>query len=67
MSFDPLWKTMKEKNVSTYKIAECVWVQPWHLQQLKQNRNVTLQTIEQLCKILQCRVEDVVEYVDDTE
>jgi len=67
MSFDPLWKTMKEKNVSTYKLLNVYGFSHGTYSSLKQNRNVTLQTIEQLCKILQCRVEDVVEYVDDTE
>lgn len=67
ISFDPLWKTMKEKNISTYKLLNVYGFSHDTYDSLKQNRNVTLQTINQLCKILQCKVEDVVVYVEDKD
>lgn len=67
MSFEPLWKTMKSKNISTYKLLHEYGFSHGTYDSLKHNRNVTLQTIDQLCKILKCKVEDIVEYVEENE
>ncbi len=67
MSFDPLWRTMKEKDVTVYKLLEVYKFSHGTYDSIKQGRNVTLNTIEQLCKILHCRVEDIVEYREDEE
>lgn len=65
MSFEPLWDTMKQKNVTTYKLIRDYNMSRGMLDKLKHNRNVTLETVEHLCKILDCRVEDIVVYRKD--
>lgn len=60
--FEPLWKTMQAKNVSIYSLINKYNVSRGTLDNLKHNRNVTLATVERLCEILDCRIEDVVEY-----
>ncbi len=68
IDYKPLWETMKEKNVSTYSLIRDYNFSRGTLDSLKQNRNVTLNTIETLCKILQVPVEKVVRIVyDDTD
>lgn len=67
MSFEPLWRTLKQKNVSTYKLINEYGLSKGMIDNLKHNRNVTLLTIEQLCRILDCRVEDIVIYIKDAE
>ena len=67
MSFEPLWHTLKQKNVSTYKLINEYGLSKGMIDNLKHNRNVTLLTIEQLCRILDCRVEDIVIYITDAE
>ncbi len=67
MSFEPLWHTLKQKNVSTYKLINEYGLSKGMIDNLKHNRNVTLLTIEQLCRILDCRVEDIVIYIKDAE
>lgn len=67
MSFAPLWRTMKEKEITTYELLNVYGFSHGTYDSLKQNRNVTLHTINQLCKILHCKVEDVIEYVEDNE
>lgn len=63
MIFAPLWETMKRKNVSCYKLINTYKVSRSMIDKLKHNRNVTLETVDNLCEILDCRVEDVVLYV----
>lgn len=68
IDYKPLWETMKEKNVSTYSLIRDYHFSKGTLDSLKQNRNVTLNTIETLCKILQVPVEKVVRIIyDDTD
>lgn len=67
MSFEPLWRTLKQKNVSTYKLINEYGLSKGLIDNLKHNRNVTLLTVEQLCRILDCRVEDIVVYIKEDE
>ncbi len=68
IDYSPLWKTMKAKNVSTYSLIRDYGFSKGTLDSLKQNRNVTLNTIETLCKILQVPIQEVVAIIyDDTD
>lgn len=68
IDYTPLWETMKEKNISTYTLIRNYGFSKGTLDSLKQNRNVTLNTIEMLCRILQVPVEKVVRIIyDDME
>lgn len=62
MSFTPLWKTIKDKKVSVYALIYKHKVSRSTIDKLKHDRNVTLATVERLCEILDCRVEDIVVY-----
>ncbi len=64
MVFDPLWETMKNENVSVYALIHKYGISRGTIDNLKHNRNVTLATIEKMCRILNCRVENIVEYRD---
>lgn len=59
ISYTPLWATMKQKNISTYKLIKEFGFSKGTLDSLKQNRNVSTATLNDLCNILQCRVEEV--------
>lgn len=67
MKFDPLWNTMKNRNISIYSLINKYAVSRGTIDNLKHNRNVTLATIERMCEILDCGVNDVVEYYKDAE
>lgn len=62
MSFEPLWETMKQKGITTYKLTNNYNVSRGTLDNLKHDRNVTLLTVERMCEILDCKVENVVVY-----
>ena len=64
IKYDKLRKTMKEKNVSWYKLAKA-GIGNSTLDKLKRNESVTINTINTLCKLLNCRVEDIMEYVEE--
>ena len=61
ISYDPLWKTMKEKGVSTYKLIVDYEFNKGTLYHMKKGDNVNIATLAYLCKVLKCSIEDVVE------
>lgn len=65
--FDPLWRTLKEKDISVYELLEKHKFSHGTYDSIKHNRNVTLNTINQLCEILQCSVADIIEYKENIE
>ena len=67
ISFDPLWKTMKAKGLTTYMLIKDYGFSRGTLDSLKQNRNVSTATLNTICKILSCNVEDVLCYIPDEQ
>lgn len=67
ISFEKLWDTMKEKGISQYALIKKYGVSPAQITRLKRNESVSTHTIEMFCKILDCRVEDIMEYKKNAE
>ena len=65
--FDNLWKTMKEKGVSQYKLIKTYGISTGQLDRLRKNENVHTYTLDQLCRILQCGLEDIAEYREENQ
>ena len=65
ISYEKLWKTMKEKGVTQYTLIKTYRISPAQITRLKRNESVSTHTIEVFCKILKCRVEDVMEYIQE--
>lgn len=63
ISYNPLYRTMKEKNVSTYKLVKDYNISRSLHDRLKHNKPISTVTLNDLCKILDCRVEDILEYI----
>lgn len=63
--FDKLWKTMKKKGVSTYKLREVCGIDSKTVRRLKANDNIETKTIDKLCAALDCGVEDILEYIKE--
>ncbi len=65
ITYDKLWETMKEKGVSQYMLIKEYHISPGQITRLKRNESVSTHTIETFCKILKCKVQDIMEYTDD--
>ena len=64
IDFSPLWKTMDEKKITQYQLLK-QGIDNKTLDSLKKNKNITLITLEKLCRILGCEPNDVVRFTDD--
>nr|WP_302639408.1 helix-turn-helix transcriptional regulator [uncultured Agathobaculum sp.] len=67
ISFEKLWDTMREKGISQYTLIKKYGVSPAQITRLKRNESVSTHTIEMFCEILDCRVEDIMEYKKNAE
>ncbi|MBP3568686.1 MAG: helix-turn-helix transcriptional regulator [Lachnospiraceae bacterium] len=65
IKYDRLWQTLKEKNISQYSLQKDYGVDKAQLYRLRNNQIVKTITINNLCRILNCKVEDIMEYVPD--
>ena len=63
ISYEKLWATMKEKGVSQYALIKKYGVSPGQITRMKRNESVSTHTIEVFCKILDCDVGDIMEYI----
>ena len=63
--YDKLWETMKEKGISQYKLLRDYGFSSGQLDRLRKNESISTFTLNTLCRILDCKVEDVIEYIPD--
>ena len=64
ISYKPLWKTMKEKNVSQYQLLQA-GIGNRVLDSLRNGKNINMLTLEKLCEIIGCTPNDIVEFIDE--
>ncbi len=67
ITFEPLWETMKEKNISQYSLIKDYGFSTGTLDALRKNKSVTLNTLNDICNILDCSVEHVIKFTKDME
>ena len=65
IKYDRLWETMKKRNITQYALYTHYNVNRSQINRLRQNKNVEVNTIDKLCNILNCRVEDIMEHFPD--
>ena len=65
ISFAPFYETMKKKGITTYQLIERYHISRSLLDRLKHNKPITTVTLNDLCRFLDCRVEDILVYTQD--
>ena len=65
ITFERLWETLKKREISQNKLIKEYKISTGQLDRLRKNGNVNTYTLNQLCKILNCKLEDIAEYIED--
>lgn len=63
--YSRLWETMAKKGFTTYTLRDTYHMSHATVQRLQKDLSVTTHTLNKLCKILDCRLEDIAEYIPD--
>ena len=66
-NYDSLWRTMKERGVTTYSLINHYNISSHTMSNIRHNENITMETLNKLCQILHCQANDVVEITFDDE
>ncbi len=67
ISYDNLWNVMREKGISQYSLIKDYHISPAQITRLKRNESVSTHTVEVFCRILDCEVGDIMQYIPDGE
>lgn len=62
ISYEPLWNTLKAKKISQYQLINKYGISAGQLSRLRSNSHVSTHTLERLCEILDCNLEDIATY-----
>ena len=65
ISYEPFWRTLKAKNVSTYILINKYHISSATISRMKQGGGISTMKIDDFCRILECRVEDIIAYEED--
>ena len=65
ISYAPFYRTMKEKGISTYKLINQYGLSRSLIDRLKHDKPISTVTLNDLCKYLDCNVEDILVYIKD--
>lgn len=65
ITFNPLWQTLKAKEITQYELLNKYKMSRGMLDNIKHNRSITLNTLNDLCNILNCDITDIIEYKKD--
>ena len=60
--YDRLWETMKLRGLSQYKLIKDYHVSTGQMDRLRKNESVSTYTLNRLCEILDCDLDDIAEY-----
>ena len=63
VSYRPFWQTLQQSTETTYTLIKNHHISGSTLDKLRKNKPLNTTTINDLCRILNCRVEDVMEYI----
>lgn len=61
-SFNPLWKTLIDKNINKSKLQEEIKCSPTTIATMGRNENVSMDVLDRICTCLNCNIEDVIEH-----
>jgi len=65
ISYKPMWKTMKEKGFTTYTLRVIHGIGGGTVQRLQRNESISTNTLNDLCRILNCTISEIAEYIED--
>lgn len=65
ISYEPMFNTMKEKGITSYRLFKMGFPQS-NYYAIKHGENISTNTVNELCRLLQCNVQDIMTYIEDT-
>ena len=65
ISYRPFWETLKKKKITTYNLINTYGISSATIDRMKKGNGITTMKIDDFCKILDCKISDIIEYIDE--
>lgn len=65
ISYAPLWETMKKQSATTYTLQVKGQISSSTIRRMKAGDSVSTNTLDALCKILHCTINDIIEFIPE--
>lgn len=65
ISYDPFWKTIKDKGLNQYILINKMGVRSSLIHELRHDLDIRVSTLSDLCELLECKIEDIVELKEE--
>ncbi len=62
ISYEPFWRTLKRKKISTYALITKHHISSATIDRMKKGGGISTTKIDDFCRILNCNVNDIIEY-----
>lgn len=66
ISYAPFWATLKQRGISTYVLINTYDISSATIDRMRKGKGISTLKIDDFCRILDCKVEDIIEYSEDT-
>ena len=67
ISYEPFWNTLKEKNITIYHLIHKDGINSNTINRIKKNASITTYTLDHLCEVLGCAVQDIIAFTPDDD
>lgn len=67
ISYRPFWETLKNKNMTTYTLIAKHNISSATIDRIKKGKGITTTKLDDFCRILNCKVEDIIEYIEEQQ
>ena len=64
-SYNKLWKLLIDKNMTKSELTKAIGISSSTMAKMGKNENVSLEVIDKICDLLECDINDILEYVSD--
>lgn len=65
ITYEPLWETLQKKEITTYRLLKDYGISRGMLDNLKHNRSITMNTLNEFCIMLNCDVTDIIKFTQE--
>lgn len=67
IAYEPFWRTLKQKSITSYMLTKKMNVNESTLYRIRKGKPMTTTTLDELCRVLNCDVQDIIHYIPDEQ